>query len=366
MDLKGTQLKQTFGNLATIGTSAGTPTTGILQNGDGSNITALGIGTDSPSHALHTLSTNSTIAKFEHSDGTNGFIQIKDTGNSVFLGMVSNDFVVQTSPDGSTFGTKFTVADDGKVGIGTTDPDEILHIAKSSGDTIMAVEANDGNAALYLTSAGTNKDNRIVSGNAKALKFEAQASGSGQGQGQDPTATATTVMTLTNDGCLLVNTTDSTPNGVSNKSHIIGVNDGSGLFAGHFATNTNSGATAVVFSNTNGLVGFISTSGSGTTYSTSSDYRLKENVVPMEGALDRISQLKPSRFNFIADADTTVDGFLAHEVSNIVPEAITGEKDEVEDDGTPVYQGIDQSKLVPLLVGAIQELKAEIEQLKNK
>jgi len=86
----------------------------------------------------------------------------------------------------------------------------------------------------------------------------------------------------------------------------------------------------------------------------------------MTGALDRVSQLKPSRFNFISDADKTVDGFLAHEVSNIVPEAITGTKDEVDKKGSPVYQGIDQSKLVPLLVGAIQELKKEIEILKSK
>jgi len=104
----------------------------------------------------------------------------------------------------------------------------------------------------------------------------------------------------------------------------------------------------------------------GVAFNTSSDYRLKENVVSMTGALDRVSQLKPSRFNFIADADKTVDGFLAHEVQEIVPEAITGEKDAVDEEGNPEYQGIDQSKLVPLLVGAIQELKAEIEILKNK
>ena len=86
----------------------------------------------------------------------------------------------------------------------------------------------------------------------------------------------------------------------------------------------------------------------------------------MTGALDRVSQLKPSRFNFIADSDTTVDGFLAHEVQSVVPEAITGTKDAVDEEGNPEYQGIDQSKLVPLLVGAIQELRAEIELLKNK
>jgi hypothetical protein len=120
------------------------------------------------------------------------------------------------------------------------------------------------------------------------------------------------------------------------------------------------------FLNTNGSVGNISTSASATAYNTSSDYRLKENVVALTGALDRVDQLNPSRFNFIADADTTVDGFLAHEVADVVPEAITGEKDAVDDEGNPIYQGIDQSKLVPLLVGAIQELRAEIEQLKNQ
>jgi hypothetical protein len=127
------------------------------------------------------------------------------------------------------------------------------------------------------------------------------------------------------------------------------------------------------FTNYNGVVGSISTYASATSYNTSSDYRLKENVVEMTGALDRVSQLKPSRFNFIADADKTVDGFLAHEVQEIVPEAITGEKDAVNEEGNPEYQGIDQSKLVPLLVGAIQEqqeiindLKADIELLKTQ
>jgi len=114
-------------------------------------------------------------------------------------------------------------------------------------------------------------------------------------------------------------------------------------------------------------VGGINLNGTtGTSFATSSDYRLKENVVEMTGALDRVSQLKPSRFNFIADKDRIVDGFLAHEVQEIIPEAITGEKDGVDEKGNPKYQGIDQSKLVPLLVGAIQELKAEVELLKSK
>jgi hypothetical protein len=86
----------------------------------------------------------------------------------------------------------------------------------------------------------------------------------------------------------------------------------------------------------------------------------------MTSALDRVNQLQPKRFNFIADADTTVDGFLAHEVQDIVPEAISGEKDAVDGQGNPEYQGIDQSKLVPLLVKAIQEQQAIIDDLKTR
>lgn len=110
-------------------------------------------------------------------------------------------------------------------------------------------------------------------------------------------------------------------------------------------------------------VGSISVTSTATAYNTSSDYRLKENLVPITGAVDRVNALQPRRFNFISDPDTTVDGFVAHEVSPIVPESVNGEKDAVDEDGNPVYQGIDQSKLVPLLTAAIQELTARIEAL---
>jgi hypothetical protein len=122
----------------------------------------------------------------------------------------------------------------------------------------------------------------------------------------------------------------------------------------------------IIFQNPNGDVGFIDTTGTTTRYITSSDYRLKENVVPVTDGITRLQQLKPSRFNFIADPDTVVDGFLAHQVQTVVPEATTGEKDAVDDDGNPVYQGIDQSKLVPLLTAALQEAVAKIESLEAR
>jgi hypothetical protein len=130
--------------------------------------------------------------------------------------------------------------------------------------------------------------------------------------------------------------------------------------------NSTSSANHFVFYNPNGAVGTISTSASATAYNTSSDYRLKENVVALTGAIDRVNQLQVHRFNFIADPDKTVDGFLAHEAQAVVPECVTGTKDEVDADGNPVYQGIDQSKLVPLLTAALQEALAEIESLKAR
>jgi len=174
---------------------------------------------------------------------------------------------------------------------------------------------------------------------------------------------------------------------------------------------TSSGSTSrncAIFQRAGTNVGFIATTNNATSFVTSSDYRLKENVSYDFDATTRLKQLKPARFNFIKDADTTVDGFLAHEVSSVVPEAISGTKDKTETkekvvvnsygnviaenieqedweidktaadkkyptDSTweatkvvPVYQGIDQSKLVPLLVKTIQELEARITTLESK
>ena len=92
---------------------------------------------------------------------------------------------------------------------------------------------------------------------------------------------------------------------------------------------------------------------------------MKENVAAISDGITRLKTLKPCRFNFKADASTIVDGFLAHEVT-AVPEAIAGTKDEVDSDNNPVYQGIDQSKLVPLLTAALQEAVAKIETLETK
>ena len=125
----------------------------------------------------------------------------------------------------------------------------------------------------------------------------------------------------------------------------------------------NAAYNAFVFENNGSAKGSIVVSTSATAYNESSDHRLKENVNYTWDATTRLKQLKPARFNFIVDADTTVDGFLAHEVSSIVPEAVYGEHNGVDDAGDPIIQQFDKSKLVPLIVKAMQEQNALIEAL---
>jgi len=116
--------------------------------------------------------------------------------------------------------------------------------------------------------------------------------------------------------------------------------------------------------NTNTERGFIAVNQYAVIYSTSSDYRLKENIVPISNGIERLKELKPCRFNFIeGDPNYVVDGFIAHEAAEVVPEAVTGEKDAVDEDNNPSYQGIDQSKVVPLLTAALKEAISKIEQL---
>jgi hypothetical protein len=111
------------------------------------------------------------------------------------------------------------------------------------------------------------------------------------------------------------------------------------------------------------VVGSISVTGSATGYNTSSDYRLKENVTPMTTGLATISALKPVNYDWISDKSQG-EGFIAHELQAVISHAVTGEKDAVDADGNPQYQGVDYSKIVVHLVAAIQELKAEFDAYK--
>ena len=113
------------------------------------------------------------------------------------------------------------------------------------------------------------------------------------------------------------------------------------------------------------FIGTISTNGSTTAYNTSSDYRLKENIAPMTGALAKVALLKPCTYIWKSTGEAA-EGFIAHEIQEVVAGCVTGEKDAVDDEGKPKYQGIDTSFLVATLTAAIQELKAENDTLKQR
>ena len=282
-----------------------------------------------------------------------------------------------------------------RVGIGTTSPDALLVINKAAADhTSSAVtirNSQDGGygSILNFESAQTNgtilkaatigtdgAENWASTANTSSnLKFSTMRDG-----------TLTEHMRITKDGDLLLHKTSAVTSGAG--TYFARSSNVSTMPIYLRFLKTYSGvrtATENYHDGTN--VGGILFDNSSTTFSTSSDYRLKENVVTDWDATTRLKQLKPSRFNFKIDADKTVDGFLAHEVSSIVPEAVTGIKDELQvwedgeklpegvsvgdnkldDDGNtmPKYQGIDQSKLVPLLVKTIQELEARITALES-
>ena len=131
---------------------------------------------------------------------------------------------------------------------------------------------------------------------------------------------------------------------------------------GYFRRRSSNGEMLVFLRDTTD-VGSIDVTTTSTSYNTSSDYRLKENVAPMQNALATIAQLNPVTYTWKADGSAG-QGFIAHELQAVVPDCVTGEKDAVDAEGNPQYQGVDTSFLVATLVKAIQELKAEVDSLR--
>jgi hypothetical protein len=166
----------------------------------------------------------------------------------------------------------------------------------------------------------------------------------------DGASSPTERMRITSSGELLVGTTTTTAAEASIHTTIASATRG----AWSSEAGTTGGRLHMRFVNPNGVVGSISTSASATAFTTSSDYRLKQNVEPMTGGLSKLAALAPKTFEFKAEPSVKVDGFIAHEVAQVVPAAVVGEKDGEE------MQGIDHSRLVPVLVAAVQELSAKV------
>ena len=240
--------------------------------------------------------------------------------------------------------TLYVDAANNKVGIGTSSPSEPLHVNGGTLNTVARFTSTDPVAFLRF-------EDSVSSG----VLF-------GCDSGSAVTYTNNTErMRINSGGSIWFNgSTDAsgawrTSKGGAAGGSIIRFNK------------PNSGATNVILNYYGATyVGGMNMDNTGTQFITSSDYRLKENNVNITDGIDRVKLLNPYRFNFIAEPNTTVDGFFAHEVQSVVPEAITGTHNEVDDEGNPVYQGIDQAKLVPLLTAALQEAIARIEDLEAR
>ena len=278
--------------------------------------------------------------------------------------------------------SKMAIRSDGSVGVGTNSPAFTygggIEIERADSATLRLQRTGSTASALELSADDgvTRLDTRtqvpmvLMTGSTERLRITGTS-------GHVLVGRTTTGSTAEDQGIVL------NPNG-----QIMSSRDGTSA-QNHFVVINNAAVNAAI-------VGRIQSSSSSTSYLTSSDYRLKENIVDLTGAIDRVKTLSPKRFNFLVDKDTTVDGFLAHEVT-AVPEAISGTKDETEaigdvkdadgnvtesktpkpetlqdgftwtETGTrPVHQGIDQSKLVPLLTAALKEAIAKIETLETK
>ena len=299
---------------------------------------------------------------------------VLESDNTFRLGTASH-YHVEMQADGETC----INTTGNNVGIGTDSPSNKLDLVASVDAYAARITNNsDGSEGLQVRTSDNDTGENIL---------DLQSSSSSTGTDY------TSRFIVTKSGSVLVGTTLVGSIATQNSDAGLEISSGGRIFtcttaSGHHDMNKLDDGEVFRFREATNIVGSISVNSSSTTYATSSDYRLKENVVTDWDATSRLKQLKPSRFNFKSDSSKTVDGFLAHEVSSIVPEAVTGTKDAVEvwkDDEElpegvsvgdnkldangntiPEYQGIDQAKLVPLLVKTIQELEARIAKLEGE
>jgi hypothetical protein len=271
-------------------------------------------------------------------DGTAAAPSITNTGDTntgVFFPAADT---VAVATGGSE---RMRVDSSGNVGIGTSSP--------GTYGRLVAVSPDNTSTTQVITAISNNL------GQSVSMTFAGFRANAGAGIGFAVNGSTTNAASIDSSGNLLVGTT---------------------TFRGRLTVEANSALTAVPFDSNDTRadasssasfsfrrqgtqVGSISTTTTATAYNTSSDYRLKENVQPMQDALATVAQLNPVTYTWAADGSDG-QGFIAHELQAVVPDCVTGEKDAVDAEGNPQYQGVDTSFLVATLVKAVQELNARI------
>ena len=324
------------------------------------------------------------------SSGGTGLANTGNSGNvltSIGGVWVSNAVVASTSAGGSNTQVQYNsggtlagsanlVFDGANLGIGTSSPGYKL-------DVLGQIRQQQNSAAGFTTQT---LENQASNGYAQFL-FNVGANGAnGQAQigytpgnyfaiGPVANDTTTSIVFRNNNGTERVRI-DSSGNLLVGKQ--VATFNTDGVFLSNIGSNFSYTSATVIAVNRNGtdgnavefykagtLVGTISITGSATAYNTSSDYRLKENIQPMQNALAKVNALKPVTYNWKSDGSDG-EGFIAHELSEVCPHAVTGEKDAVNEDGSIKSQGIDTSFLVATLTAALQEAHSLIKDLQTR
>lgn len=287
-------------------------------------------------------------------DGSAGTPATK--GSDTDTGIVYGTNTVQIATNGAT---AVTVDASQNVGIGTATPAGKLDVVATS-----------ATSTLFVRSSGIANGAQVAQDTGGTAYFiNGYASGWTYVGGAGPNCIFTTGSTerarIDSSGTAMFNCTTQIIRG--SETFRVQLNTGLASFITSTAGNPvialrNSGTNGymMAFNNASAEIGTISSSGSNVAYNTSSDYRLKENIKPMSGALSKLAQIKPVTFTWKADGSDG-QGFIAHELQSVVPECVTGEKDAVDQNGKPKYQGVDTSFLVATLTAAIQELSAKLD-----
>jgi hypothetical protein len=383
----------TAGNATNNGTSISSDTSGVLELKTGSTPTTaltidasqnVGIGTVSPIGKLTAI--GSAAASAVNFDFGNSAAQaVSDAVTLRFL--TSTAFVsaptaapyisaIQTNAstsntdiafgtfNGSSLGERMRIDSSGNVGIGTASPGANLDVRATTGPQVrIAPVTGTSYGFLSIGNTGGNFNiGRESSGGGSLLTGSTGYASVLNSFGAYPMqfgTNGTLAMTIDSSGNLLVGTTTSygklTVASSSSPASAIWNSGGTSGFFGQVSFRNNAGS---------GEVGsIVRVNDSSIQYNTSSDYRLKEDIAPMTGALDKVSTLKPVTYKWKSDGSDG-QGFIAHELAEVCPDAVQGTKDAVDAEGNPVYQGIDTSFLVATLTAAIQELKAELDATK--